>query len=47
MSVPLLEICKSLDLIPSEKVDELRNELIAIGKMLTMLIKGMEKRVSD
>jgi len=45
--IPLLEICKGLNLIEAEKVGRFREELDAIGKMLTMLIKGMEKRVSD
>jgi len=44
--VPLLEICKGLELMPVETVEKLLDEFETIGKMLTMLIKGVEKRVS-
>ncbi len=44
---PLLEICGELQLVPDSSAALLKDDLDSIGKMLTTLIKGTEKRVSD
>ena len=42
--VPLLELCKREKLITEESCAELKAELEVLSKMLTALIKGMDKR---
>lgn len=45
--VPLLEVCRKMELIEVDQIDDFRNELDSIGKMLTMLVKGIENRTSS
>jgi four helix bundle protein len=40
--IPLMEICRRKGLINSKKADELKNEAVVIGKMLSGLISGLK-----
>ena len=42
--VPLVELCRREKLITDETAAELKTELEVLSKMLTALIKGMDKR---
>jgi len=42
--VPLVELCRREGLITEENCAELRAELEALAKMMTALIRGVEKR---